>query len=213
MKIIKFMELYNTLTKKNESIKPIKKHHYKIYVCGITPYANCHIGHIRTFIIFDVLIRYLKYKKNKITYIQNITDIDDKIINCAKKKIQPYKKLTSYYIFKMKKEKKILNILPPTNSPLVTENINYIIKIIIKLFEKKYAYISTIGNVNYNIKKNKKYGILSNRQIENKKTKNDFSLWKKIKKNEPFWDSPFGKGRPGWHIECTAIAKKFLGNN
>lgn len=205
------MKLYNTLTKKKENIKSIKKNHFKLYVCGITPYAHCHLGHLRTFIIFDTLIRYLKYKKNKITYVQNITDIDDKIIKASKKKKNTYSAITNYYIKENKKNFKKFNLIKPTINPKVTTNINYIIKIIIILFEKKHAYINQMWDICHNLKKKTTYGKLSNRIKNNAISLKNFVLWKKMKRNEPNWESPFGNGRPGWHIECTALSKKYLG--
>lgn len=218
------MKIYNTLTNKQETIETIKKKHIKMYVCGVTPYDDCHVGHARIFIVYDTLIRYFKYKNYKITYVQNITDVDDKIIKKAKEKKITIKNLVNTNINKMENNNKILNIIKPNYKPRVTKFIKEIIIYIINLYKKKYAYIGTNGDVYYNVKKNKKYGLLSNRKTfylknntrvlenNNKVDQKDFVLWKNTRK-DLYWNSPFGYGRPGWHIECSVMSEHYLGKS
>lgn len=218
------MKIYNTLTNKQEIIETIKKKHIKMYVCGVTPYDDCHVGHARIFIVYDTLVRYFKYKNYKITYVQNITDVDDKIIKKAKEKKITIKNLVNTNINKMENNNKILNIIKPNYKPRVTKFIKEIILYIINLYKKKYAYIGINGDVYYNVKKNKKYGLLSNRKTfylknntrvlenNNKIDQKDFVLWKNTHK-DLYWNSPFGYGRPGWHIECSVMSEYYLGKS
>jgi cysteinyl-tRNA synthetase len=218
------MKLYNTISNKIESLQTLEKNCIKIYVCGITPYDNCHIGHARIFLLYDTLLRYLRYRKYKILYIRNITDIDDKIINRALLENETTNKIADTYIIKMEKILKNLSVIQPTYQPKVTNFIKEIIIYIIKLYEKKFAYIGKNGDIYYNVIKNKNYGELSNRIFPNttkdvnrlcvnyNKTKQqDFVLWKKLKEKKNTWESPFGTGRPGWHIECSTMSEYYLG--
>ncbi|BBA84601.1 cysteine--tRNA ligase [endosymbiont of Euscepes postfasciatus] len=181
----------------------------KIYVCGITPYSYCHIGHIRTFLIFDIIIRYLKYLNYKIIYVRNITDIDDKIIKKSIDKKINVIKLTKYFIKKNNIIFNKFNITKPNYEPKVTDNIKYIIDNIKILIKNKNAFIDKNGDVIFNTSSYNYYGKLSNR-----KTNNNFVLWKlnNNNKNELLWKSPWGYGRPGWHIECSVISNKILGD-
>jgi len=215
--------IYNTLTRRKEKFIPIEKNKIKIYVCGLTAYDKCHIGHARMFVWFDTIVRYLRALKYEVIYVRNITDIDDKIINKANDLNIPYSQLTNRIINSMHEEERKLNIIPPTFEPRVTEHIQEIISMIQILIDKGYAYITDDNDVYYRIEKFKKYGELAHKNIEclsiktridfNIKKNNllDFVLWKSAKDNEPFWSSPWGNGRPGWHIECSAMAQKYLG--
>ncbi len=216
------MRIYNSLTKKLEEFVPINKDEVKIYVCGPTVYSLIHIGNARPIIIFDCFRRYLKYLGYSVKYVQNFTDIDDKIINRAKKEKLTTKELAEKYIKEYEKDVSNLNVEKPTISPKVTENINLIIKLIEKLIEKKYCY-EVNGNVYFSVSSYEGYGKLSNMPLKElekgkrveisdlKKSALDFAVWKKAKEDEPSWQSPWGEGRPGWHIECSAMALHFLG--
>lgn len=206
-------------------LKPIKPSHIGLYVCGLTVYDDCHIGHGRLFIWFDVLVRYLRSIGYKVTYVRNITDIDDKIIKRAKELGIDYKELTSKIITSMHNDAKLLNLISPDFEPCVTQHIPEIIEMIKVLVDKKYAYVTASGDVYYQVDKFKKYGELAHQDIESlrsgarieanedKHNPLDFALWKAAKPEEPFWPSPWGNGRPGWHIECSAMAKKYLGSH
>ncbi|QJC37982.1 cysteine--tRNA ligase [Enterobacteriaceae endosymbiont of Donacia marginata] len=219
------LKIFNTLNKQKEIFSPINKKQVKIYVCGITPYDLCHIGHGRTFIVFDIIIRYLKFLEYKVFYIRNITDVDDKIIKLAKKKNKDIKYITQNIIKEISKDFKDLNILSPNFEPKVTNHIKDIIFIIKKLLIKNIAYIAKNGDIMFSIKKYPNYGILSkqnikllklNIRIKNisvKKNYKDFILWKLTNKANIGWDSPWGYGRPGWHIECSTLSRKYLGKN
>lgn len=218
------IHIYNSLTKQKEILKPINKSKIGLYVCGLTVYDDCHIGHGRLFIWFDVLTRYLQNSGYEVTYVRNITDIDDKIIKRSKELNIDYKQLTAKFIKSMHDDAKSLNIIPPDFEPLVTNNISEIISMVQNLIDKGYAYITKNSDVYYNVEKFTTYGDLAHKDLEglqsgirvavseDKKNPLDFALWKSAKPEEPFWDSPWGKGRPGWHIECSAMAKKYLGN-
>lgn len=220
------MKIFNTLKNKKEKFKPINSNIVNVYVCGITPYDLCHIGHARTLVFFDIMIKYFQYKGYRTNYIRNITDIDDKIINKAFHKKEKYNLLSDFMIKEMKYDLNSLNIMPPNNEPRVTNHISDILEMIKILLEKKHAYISKTGDVVFDISTYRDYGKLSKRfeekkqLLNNKKNKinfktkkeKDFVLWKMSKPNEPSWKSPWGHGRPGWHIECSAISDKTLGN-
>lgn len=219
------LHIYNTLTKQKELLKPIKPKTLGIYVCGLTVYADCHIGHGRLFIWFDVLVRYLRSRGYKVTYVRNITDIDDKIIKRAEELNIDYKKLTEQIIASMHADEKLLKLIPPDFAPRVTSHISEIIDMIQTLITKNFAYLTKAGDVYYSVEKFKSYGELAKQNLsdlllgarvepsEYKKNPLDFALWKAAKPKEPFWSSPWGNGRPGWHIECSAMAKKYLGKN
>ncbi|MBO6126943.1 MAG: cysteine--tRNA ligase [Clostridia bacterium] len=218
------MILYNTLTKKKEKFDLINKNNnkIKIYACGPTVYNFIHIGNARPICVFDVLRRYLIYKNYDVIFVQNFTDIDDKIIKRANQENTSCKEISEKYIQEYKKDAAGLNIMPATVHPKATETIDEIISIIKILVQKKYAYVSD-GDVYFDITKFKNYGKLSGQSIEElesgarveigekKRNALDFALWKASKPDEPYWQSPWGSGRPGWHIECSAMIKKHLG--
>ncbi|TYQ17019.1 UNVERIFIED_CONTAM: cysteinyl-tRNA synthetase [Acetivibrio alkalicellulosi] len=216
------MKLYNTLTRKKEEFKPIDEKEVKMYSCGPTVYNYFHIGNARPFIIFDILRRYFEYTGYKVNFVQNFTDIDDKMIKKANEEGITVKELAQKYIDEYFVDAKGLGIREATVHPKATENIDAIIELIKKLEDKGLAY-SVEGDVYFNTQKFKEYGKLSQQSIEDlkmgsrievdnrKKDAMDFVLWKNHKPGEPFWESPWGKGRPGWHIECSAMVNKYLG--
>jgi cysteinyl-tRNA synthetase len=229
--------IYNSLHNRKEELKPINPPKVSMYVCGVTVYDKCHIGHARGSYVFDVVRNYLSYKGYEVTYVKNITDVDDKIIDKAAKLIEEYSKkginktlneavreITSRYIDAYYADMQALGIKKADIEPKATEHIDAMIEMIQGLIKKGYAY-EVEGDVYFDINKYKDYGCLSNQSIEelqegvrketDKKKKNalDFALWKKVKENEPYWDSPFSKGRPGWHLECSVMSIKYLGKN
>ena len=218
------MYIYNTLTRKKEKFIPIKEGKVGIYACGPTVYNYIHIGNARPLCVFDVLRRYLEKKGYKVNFVQNFTDIDDKIINKALEENEPYKKISQKYIEEYKIDAKGLNIKEATIHPKATENIQNILDMISKLIKKGFAYPAQNGDVYFKMRAFKEYGKLSHQSIEDlksgarinigeaKEDPLDFALWKGAKEGEPFWESPWGRGRPGWHIECSAMATKFLGD-
>ena len=219
------LKIYNSLTKTKEPFQPIVEGKVNIYVCGITVYDYCHVGHARTFNAFDVIIRYLRYLGYKVNYVRNITDIDDKIINRSNETNHDFTKLTSHFIEEMHRDFENLGLEKPDNEPRATHTISTIINQIEILIKKGFAYATPAGNVYYDVKRFPSYGKLSGRKLdelrkgtrieigEDKKDPLDFALWKSSKPNEPNWDSPWGKGRPGWHIECSAMATNYLAEN
>lgn len=216
------MKLYNTLTKKQEEFKPIKKGQVDIYVCGPTIYDYGHIGHGRSAVNFDIIRRYFLYKGFKVNFVFNYTDIDDKIIDRANKEKITTKQLTKKFEKIYDEDYKALNVLPPTHKPKPTEEISEIISLI-KNIEKQGATYMLDDGLYFDVSKFKSYGKLSHQNIndlqagirikadEKKKNFQDFVLWKLSKTNEPSWPSPWGAGRPGWHIECSAMSSKYLG--
>ncbi|EKD27781.1 MAG: hypothetical protein ACD_79C00582G0003 [uncultured bacterium] len=224
------LKLYNTMTKTKEKFEPLKSGEVKMYVCGMTVYDNAHLGHARAYTSFDVLFRFLQYLGYRVTYVRNVTDIDDKIINRAREQIQDFSTnpnksceiLSTRFYKEFLDDMKALNLLPASIEPKATMHIKEIIDMIEGLINKGYAY-NVDGNVYFNITKFLNYGKLSGRNIEdtelhsridqdaNKKNPLDFALWKKHVNDDPYWESPFGKGRPGWHIECSAMSMKYLG--
>ena len=217
------MKLYNTMTRKKEEFKPITPGEVKIYGCGPTVYNFIHIGNARPICVFDTMRRYMEYRGFKVTYVQNFTDIDDKIIKKAIDEESDYLTVSKRYIEEYKKDAKGLNVRGASIAPLATENIDSVIDIISTLIEKGYAY-EVNGDVYFRTKRFKEYGKLSHQPLEDleagarisigeqKEDPMDFALWKSSKPGEPFWNVPWGKGRPGWHIECSAMARKYLGN-
>ena len=218
------MKLYNTMTNKIEEFKTIEENKVKMYVCGPTVYNYIHLGNARPIVVFDTLARYFKYKGMEVDYVQNFTDVDDKIINKSIEEGISASEVSEKYIKCFFEDINRLNILESVKRPKVTENMAEIIEIIQKLIDNGFAYEKD-GDVYFEVKKYKDYGKLSNQKIEElelgaridvseiKKNPMDFALWKKKKKEgEPFWESPWGQGRPGWHIECSAMAKKYLGD-
>ena len=217
------MKVYNTLTKRKEEFKELNRGTVKFYCCGPTVYNFIHIGNARPICVCDVIRRFLRYKGFDVIYAQNFTDIDDKIIKKAKEEKVSFSEISRKYIDEYIMDAKGLNIKKATYHPLATENIGGIINIISKLLENGYAYKSSNRDVYFDVAKFRNYGKLSRQSIEdleagaridvNEKKKNplDFALWKNSKENEPYWESPFGKGRPGWHIECSAMVYRYLG--
>lgn len=217
------LHLYNSLTRTKEPFVSISPGKIGIYVCGITVYDHCHIGHARSMVSFDVIVRFLRSQGYQVKYVRNITDIDDKIIARAHERAIPIDQLTAQYIAAMKEDTKALNILPPDVEPRATEHIDSIIHLIERLITKGNAYISDNGDVCYQVQSFADYGKLSHKDLEGliagarieivkeKRSPLDFVLWKKAKPGEPSWPSPWGEGRPGWHIECSAMAMSELG--
>ena len=218
------LKIYNTLSRKKEEFIPLNKNSVGMYVCGPTVYDEPHIGNARPLIIFDLVYRILikNFGKNKVNYVRNITDIDDKIIQRANELKIDINELTKNVTDIFLADCKYLNCLIPNNQPKATQNIKGMIQMIENLIVKKFAYIKD-GNVYFNVNKFKDYGKLSNKnpkelisgsRVEISELKNnplDFVLWKPSKDKEPFWESPWGKGRPGWHIECSVMSEKYLG--
>lgn len=222
------LTLYNNLTKKKEVFKPLKAGTIKIYCCGITAYDYCHLGHGRTCLVWDVVRRYLAWSGYDVTYIQNFTDIDDKILNRAKKEKSTMKEVADRFIEAYFEDMEKLNIKKADAYPRATHSLNGIQRLIDELEQKGFAYASQ-GDVYYAVKKFKDYGKLSGRKLKDlqigasgrveitdpeeskKQDPFDFALWKASKEGEPFWESPWGQGRPGWHIECSAMVKEHLG--
>ncbi len=216
------MKIYNTLTRQKEELKTITPGEVKIYACGPTVYNFIHIGNARPICVFDTLRRYLEYRGYKVTFVQNFTDIDDKLINRAKEENTTVAELAKKYIAEYKIDAAGLNVREATYHPKATENIDEIIDMVKTLVDKGYAY-AVDGNVYFRSLKFKDYGKLSHMPLEDleagaridvteqKEDALDFVLWKAAKEGEPYWESPWGKGRPGWHIECSAMNRKYLG--
>ena len=216
------MKVFNTLTRQKEELIPITPGEYRIYACGPTVYNFIHIGNARPICVFDVLRRYLEYRGNRVIFVQNFTDIDDKIINRANAEGVTFKEVSEKYIEEYKKDAAGLNVRPATVHPKATENIGEIISIIETLIEKGYAY-EVEGDVYFSPAKFGEYGKLSHQPLEDlmsgarinigelKREPMDFALWKSSKPGEPAWESPWGPGRPGWHIECSAMSRRYLG--
>ena len=216
------MKVFNTMSREKEEFVPLDPNEVKIYACGPTVYNYIHIGNARPLCVFDVLRRYMEYRGYNVKFVQNFTDIDDKIINRANEEGTDYKTISEKYIEEFWTDAKGLNVKEATVHPKATENIDEILNIIQTLVDKGYAYQA--GNdVYFRTLKFKEYGKLSHQPIEDlesgarialgdvKEDPLDFALWKGAKEGEPYWDSPFGKGRPGWHIECSAMNRRFLG--
>lgn len=218
------MKIYNTLTRQKEEFVPITPGEAKIYACGPTVYNYIHIGNARPICVFDILRRYMEYRGLKVTYVQNFTDIDDKIIRRANEENSDYLSVAKKYIAEYKTDAEGLNVRPATVHPLATESMEDIQSIISDLVEKGYAYATDNGDVYFRTKKFDEYGKLSHQPLDDlqagarigvdeiKEDAMDFAVWKSVKPGEPSWDSPWGKGRPGWHIECSAMARHHLGN-
>jgi cysteinyl-tRNA synthetase len=217
------LNLYNSLSRSKEAFTPIKPGKIGMYVCGITVYDQCHLGHARSMVCFDVIVRFLRSQGYDVTYVRNITDIDDKIIVRANERGLSINELTSHYIETMNEDTRALNVLPPDLEPRATEHIDEIIELIQRLIKTKHAYVSDNGDVCYQVERFKEYGKLSHKVLEDlvagsrveivkeKRSPLDFVLWKSAKPGEPSWPSPWGAGRPGWHIECSAMAMEELG--
>ena len=221
------LQIHNNLSRKKEPFQPIDPNNVRLYVCGMTVYDYCHVGHARVMVVFDVVYRYLSqlYGKEAVTYVRNVTDIDDKIIKRANENSESYTSLTERFITEMKADEAALGILPPDQEPRATHYMQEILDMIQVLVDKGVAYAAKNGDVYYDISKFEGYGQLSGKQLEDLRagervavdeSKNDpmdFVLWKSAKPGEPSWESPWGAGRPGWHIECSAMSTCCLGNH
>jgi len=219
------LKIYNTLTRQKEEFRPIVQGKVGMYVCGMTVYDLCHLGHARVLTAFDVIARYLRHKGYEVNYVRNITDIDDKIINRAKENGEAFDVLTERFIKEMHVDSKALGIEMPDSEPRATAHIDGIIEMVQTLIEKDYAYAAANGDVYYSVRKFEGYGKLSGKVLDDleagarvevdemKQDPLDFVLWKRAKADEPHWESPWGIGRPGWHIECSVMSTCCLGNN
>ena len=219
------IKFYNSLTNQKEDFVPIREGEVGMYVCGMTVYDNCHLGHARAMMAFDILARYLRYQNYKVNFIRNITDIDDKIIERANENKETIDALTDRTIASMQEDFSKLGLEIPTNEPRATDHIEGMITMISDLIDKGHAYHSEGGDVFFAVRTFPEYGKLSNKNIDDlnpgsrieeddsKKDPLDFVLWKSAKPNEPSWDSPWGLGRPGWHIECSVMSLENLGKH
>lgn len=219
------MKIYNTLTRKKEEFQPREPGKIGMYVCGMTVYDYCHIGHARVMVVFDTIARYFRYKGYELKYVRNITDIDDKIIQRANENGEDFTALTQRFIDAMHEDERALSVLPPDIEPRATQSIQSIIAMIETLIVKGLAYVGNNGDVFYSVSKFKPYGLLSGKNLADlqagervdvdlaKQDPLDFVLWKMAKPCEPYWESPWGQGRPGWHIECSAMSTCCLGNH
>ena len=219
------LKIYNTLKREKEEFKPINPNQVGMYVCGVTVYDLCHFGHGRTFVSFDVIARYLRYSGYNLRYVRNITDVDDKIIKRAIENNETCDQLVDRMIAEMQKDFDALNILRPDVEPRATHQIPEIIALVEKLIANGHAYVAADGDVMFDVESFPQYGALSRQNLDQlqagarveiksvKKNPMDFVLWKMSKENEPSWESPWGNGRPGWHIECSAMNSKELGEH
>ena len=219
------LHIYNSLTRKKEVFVPIEPGKVRMYVCGMTVYDFCHLGHARVLVVFDTVVRYMRYAGLDVTYVRNITDVDDKIINRANENGEDITVLTERYIQAMHEDAATLGVLPPSEEPRATTSMKEIITMVQQLVDKGHAYQAGNGDVYYDVSTFENYGQLSGKQTEdlragervavdeNKDDPLDFVLWKAAKPEEPSWDSPWGPGRPGWHIECSAMSTGCLGNH
>ena len=220
------MKIYNTLTLRKDEFIPLKEGEVKMYVCGPTVYNLIHIGNARPMIFFDSVRRYFEYKGWKVNYVSNFTDVDDKIIKAANEEGVSCETISERYIAECKKDMEGMNILPATKNPKATEEIDGMIQMIEELIEKGHAYVAADGTVYFDVTSDPSYGKLSHKNLddlmsgfreikvtgeEGKKNSNDFVLWKPKKDGEPYWESPWCDGRPGWHIECSVMSKRYLG--
>ncbi|MFO7816314.1 MAG: cysteine--tRNA ligase [Desulfovibrionales bacterium] len=217
------MILYNTIDREKQEFIPLSNNKVKMYACGITAYDYCHIGHARSTVVFDVLVRYLRFLGYELTFVRNFTDVDDKIINKATAENEDPNKIADKFIQAYYQDMDRLDILRADIEPKATEHIQDMIDLTRKLEEKGYAYATDSGNVYFRVRKYTDYGKLSGRNIEElksgirvdpgdeKEDPLDFALWKSAKPEEPKWDSPWGAGRPGWHLECSVMSEKYLG--
>ena len=218
------LSIYNTLSGKKEAFQPIEPGKIRMYVCGMTVYDYCHIGHARVMVGFDVITRFLRHIGYDVTYIRNITDVDDKIFNRAAENGESFDALTARFIDAMHEDERALGVLSPDQEPRATAHMPQIIEMIERLIERGYAYPADNGDVYYAIEKFADYGKLSKKKVEDlqagarvdveelKRNPLDFALWKAAKEGEASWESPWGAGRPGWHIECSAMSTCCLGN-
>lgn len=218
------LTIYNDLHREKQTFEPLQPGKVNLYVCGMTVYDYCHLGHARVMVVFDVVYRYLKAQGYDVTYVRNITDIDDKIIKRANENGEPFMQLTQRFIEAMHEDSDALGILAPDAEPRATDFIEEILAMIEKLIQRGHAYAAENGDVYYDVRSFPSYGKLSGKSLDDleagarvdpgeaKKDPLDFALWKAAKPGEPAWDSPWGQGRPGWHIECSAMSTQALGN-
>ena len=218
------MHIYNTLTRRKEPFTPLVAGKVSMYVCGMTVYDYCHLGHARVMVAFDVITRYLRYRGYDVTYVRNITDIDDKILKRAEENNESISALTERMIQAMHEDEARLGVLPPSHEPRATGHIDDIVAMVETLIKKDFAYAAANGDVYYRVRKFADYGKLNNRQLDDmrsgarvevdvhKEDPLDFVLWKAAKPGEAHWHSPWGNGRPGWHIECSAMSTCCLGD-
>src|SRR5690554_2003070 len=219
------LQIYNSLTHKKEEFKPLTPGKVSLYVCGVTIYDYCHIGHARTYVAFDVVVRYLRYRGYDVTFVRNVTDVDDKIIKRAAETNADINTITEQFLNFMHEDFDALNLTRPDIEPRVTTHMPEIIEIIETLLAKNHAYVAASGDVLFDVSSFPDYGKLSGQAleqlqagarvavVEDKNDPLDFVLWKKAKAGEPSWSSPWGEGRPGWHIECSAMSGKHLGKH
>ncbi|MDB4138751.1 cysteine--tRNA ligase [Methylophilaceae bacterium] len=219
------LKIFNSFSKKKEVFKPIKSNEVRMYVCGMTVYDYCHLGHARVLVVFDLINRWLKESEFKVLYVRNITDVDDKIIAKSIDQNIPMHELTTKYIDAMNQDAISLGVIPPDIEPKATDHIVGMIQMIKLLIDKGFAYLGENNDVYYSVSKFKNYGKLSGKLLDDlragdrvvidnhKENAFDFVLWKSAKGNEPSWESPWGKGRPGWHIECSVMSNKLLGSH
>lgn len=219
------LHLYNTLTRQKEAFQPLQPGKISMYVCGVTVYDYCHLGHARVLVVFDVIARFLRSQGWDLTYVRNLTDIDDKILRRAEENGEPYQDLTTRFIDAAHEDEARLGIIPPDIEPRATAHIDDILAMVQTLIEKGYAYAASNGDVYYRVSRFENYGRLSNKNPdellagaridvdEAKEDPRDFALWKHAEANEAGWESPWGRGRPGWHIECSAMSKHCLGEH
>lgn len=206
------LKIYNSLTRKIQTFKPLIDNKVKLYVCGNTVYDYCHLGHARSMILFDVIVRYLRSQGYEVIHVRNITDIDDKIINRALENNEPIEQLTERFIHAQREDEAALKLLPPTHEPRATEYVAQMLALIEKLIAADFAYQADNGDICFRVRKFTEYGKLSGNTIDQLHGPDiDFVLWKSAKPNEPYWPSPWGNGRPGWHIECSAMSSSLLG--
>lgn len=221
------LKIYNSLTREKAEFKPLDPQRVRMYVCGMTVYDYCHLGHARVLVVFDVVYRYLChiYGAENVTYVRNITDIDDRIITRAQQNAEPFDHLTQRFIDEMNRDADALGVLRPNLEPRATDYIGPIVEMVQTLVQKQFAYQGGNGDVYYDVRRFDRYGALSGRNMEDeragarvavdeaKRDPLDFVLWKSAKPGEPNWASPWGVGRPGWHIECSAMSTQCLGNH
>ena len=219
------LKIYNSLAKCKQNFVPLTTNKVKLYVCGMTVYDYCHLGHARVMVVFDMIVRWFRDSGYEVTYVRNITDIDDKIIKRAQENQEPIEALTGRFIRAMDEDSSALGVLPPSFEPRATQYIESMISMIQILIEKDFAYAATNGDVYYAVDKFPDYGKLSGKVAADlnagervavnphKRNPLDFVLWKAVKANEPCWPAPWGEGRPGWHIECSAMCENYLGEH
>ncbi len=218
------LKIYDTLTRSRREFIPLTPGEVRMYVCGMTVYDYCHLGHARVLVVFDSVVRWLQTLGYKVIYVRNITDVDDKIIRRALENHEPFSALTARYIQAMEEDAMALGVISPSFEPRATEYVDSMIAMIESLLNRELAYVASNGDVFYDVRRFPGYGKLSGKSLDdlragerveidtNKRDPLDFVLWKAAKPDEPSWDSPWGKGRPGWHIECSAMSEHYLGD-